>query len=192
MMGGLSQKTILGEGHDNRLLIPPDFAPPLGLKQGKIVPAAGDGSASEAGRLRPGGNTILARANKAKVDLAKAAARRVAAATAAVAAGGDGGGHQGRVRGRRPTSDDPDLIGDGVGQPYNEEELGMAVGESAVATRFMAVDGGSRPLAVESLPNTRPFYPRRREEGVPANEEEAGNLAAVLRRCGEDGQWAME
>ena len=80
------------------------------------------------------------------------------------------------VAGRTPAEGD-----DNDDNPYNGDEEAT---RDPVVSRFMAVDGGSRPLAIESMPNTRPYFPRRRSGGVPANEAEAGNLAAVLRRWG--------
>ena len=155
----------------------------VGIKHGKIAfqpdgsstTATASGSAPSASSANP----ILARARKAKAQMAKVAGR-----------GGRAGGVNARAAGGRPGSRQADGSSrdggddgggggddDAGGEPYWSE--GTA---ETYTTQFMAVDGGGRPLVIQSMPNSRPYYPQRREGGRPANEEEAGNLAAVVRR----------
>jgi hypothetical protein len=136
-----------------------------------------DGSADGTGASSR--NPILAREVKAKALLAKAAAagaiRRAAAQPGGVPVMGrmtslPGGNvdHRGGVPG---------------GGGYDCEEGEEAAQEKGPhLARFMAVDGGGRRVAIQTMPNTRPYFPRRREGGVPGNEQEAGNLAVAQRR----------
>lgn len=128
------------------------YYPLVGVKQGKVV-FQPDGSNTTASTS---GSAPSAGANPV-LDRARKSKAQMAKITTGgrerVINGDDGGG---------------ELWSDGAAETY--------------ATRFLTVDGGGRPLVVQSMPNSRPYYPWRREEGRPANEEEAGNLAAVVRR----------
>ena len=151
----------------------------VGIKHGKIAfqpdgsstTATASGSAPSASSANP----ILARARKAKTQMAKVAG-----------GGGRAGGVNARAAGWRPGSRPPEGSRRGGGGGGDDDDAGGEPWSEGAAktytTRFMAVDGGGRPLVIQSMPNSRPYYPQRREGGRPANEEEAGNLAAVVRR----------
>ncbi len=62
-----------------------------------------------------------------------------------------------------------------------EEGIGPRPEGEPQPYRSVTVDG-CKPLAIESMPASKPYYPRRREHGTPANEVEAGDLSMVMRR----------
>ena len=120
-------------------------------------------------------NPVLVRDQKAKSLLAKAAAAGAVKRATAQA----GGASSVRQMMLSPSAG-------GLDEGYYAEgeevpERGSGDGPT-LSARFVAVDGGGRRVAIQSMPNTRPYFPHRREGGIPANEQEAGNLAVALRR----------
>ena len=160
-----------------------------GLKQGKIldgiesnsrptsqsgIPARIEGVGKMGDRESPSRNPILVRDQKAKALLAKAAAAGAVKRAAA----------QAGASSVRQTMLSPSAGGLAEGYYAEGEEAlerGGGDGPTTLSARFVAVDGGRR-VAIQSIPNTRPYFPHRREGGIPANEQEAGNLAVALRR----------